>query len=390
MADNTTQNNTQNIDNTPTLANKPRGAATYSNLNTGNGGYNVNSTQYPEDLFNDNNQYGGNYVIFYINIQDDSRVALGDSTTFVTGEISPRLRGDLVGMNLSKNETAAGATLATAAPAGVAGALSGAVSGFSKGGFFGKGGAFSSALKQGGLAALGAGLTTGAGAELVAQSSSNMSRQQKRLETAIALHVPNQLNIRYTTQWQDEETFAFQAGAIGARMMEKDATPENWKGMGAGQAIAASLALQKTPVVAGALSAASGLAANPKKEQVFKNVSFREFSFDYTFSPRSSTEAAKVREIIKTFKFHMHPEYKDYNNFIYIYPSEFDIFYYQNGKENLNLHRHTSCVLKDMSVNYTPNGMFNTFDDGMPTQINVTLNFVELAILTKQNIKDNF
>ena len=52
----------------------------------------------------------------------------------------------------------------------------------------------------------------------------------------------------------------------------------------------------------------------------------------------------------------------------------------------MNLHRHTSCVLKDMSVNYTPNGMFNTFDDGMPTQINVTLSFVELAILTKQNL----
>ena len=86
----------------------------------------------------------------------------------------------------------------------------------------------------------------------------------------------------------------------------------------------------------------------------------------------------------------MHPEYKDTNNFIFIYPSEFDIFYYQGTKENLNIHRHTSCVLKDMTVNYTPNGMFNTFDDGMPTQINITLSFLELAILTKQQIVDKF
>ena len=84
----------------------------------------------------------------------------------------------------------------------------------------------------------------------------------------------------------------------------------------------------------------------------------------------------------------MHPEFKDANNFLYIYPSEFDISYYQNGEENPNLHRHTSCVLQEMNVNYTPNGTFTTFPNGMPTQINVTLGFRELALLTKDKIKD--
>ena len=84
----------------------------------------------------------------------------------------------------------------------------------------------------------------------------------------------------------------------------------------------------------------------------------------------------------------MHPEFKDTNNFVYIYPSEFDIMYFANGKENRNLHRHTSCVLTSMSVNYTPNGMFSTFANGMPTQINMTLEFRELALLTKDKVKD--
>jgi hypothetical protein len=86
----------------------------------------------------------------------------------------------------------------------------------------------------------------------------------------------------------------------------------------------------------------------------------------------------------------MHPEYKDSNNFIFVYPSEFDIYYYQGGKENTNLHKHTSCVLKNMSINYTPNGAFNTFADGMPTQINVQLQFIELAILTKETVQGGF
>jgi len=84
----------------------------------------------------------------------------------------------------------------------------------------------------------------------------------------------------------------------------------------------------------------------------------------------------------------MHPEFKDTNNFIYVYPSEFDVFYYQGTKENMNLHRHTSCVLQEMNVNYTPNGSFTTFANGMPTQINVTLSFKELALLSKEKIKD--
>jgi hypothetical protein len=41
-----------------------------------------------------------------------------------------------------------------------------------------------------------------------------------------------------------------------------------------------------------------------------------------------------------------------------------------------------------MSVNYTPNGVYTTYENGMPTQINVALTFKELAILTKDKIMD--
>jgi hypothetical protein len=62
--------------------------------------------------------------------------------------------------------------------------------------------------------------------------------------------------------------------------------------------------------------------------------------------------------------------------------------YYSNGEENKNLHRHTSCVLTDLNINYTPNGLFTTFPNGMPTQINMSLSFRELALLTKDKVKD--
>lgn len=193
------------------------------------------------------------------------------------------------------------------------------------------------------------------------------------------MHVPNSLSISYGVNWQEEDTMAFQAADAIISTSIASAAP----------AVGANVALNKTPIIAAALSAASGLAANPKKEQIFKGVNRRSFTFKYLFSPRNAAESSNVRNIIKAFKYHMHPEYKDENNFLYIYPSEFDITYFQNAKENVNLHRHTSCVLTDMTVNYTPGaGTFSTFPDGSPTQIEVTMTFLELAVLTKELIQE--
>jgi hypothetical protein len=135
-------------------------------------------------------------------------------------------------------------------------------------------------------------------------------------------------------------------------------------------------------------SARTGLASNPKKEMVFKGVDFRTFSFDYSFFPRSIDEAKNIEKIIQTFKFHMHPEYmKETSDFLYLYPSEFDISYYTKDGENTHIHKHTSCVLTELSINYTPNGNFNTFANGMPTQINMSLSFKELSSPTKETIQ---
>jgi hypothetical protein len=204
--------------------------------------------------------------------------------------------------------------------------------------------------------------------------------------------VPNQLQIRYGMQWGEQDTGVLAMGAAAADQGTEVAKAlmgkSNNKDVGGlAGAIATNLALSKGPFAA-ANSAATGLAANPKKEQVFSGVDFRTFQVEYNFFPRSATEAENVQRIIKQFKYHMHPEFKDSNNFLYVYPSEFDIFYYQNGKENLNIHRHTSCVLTEMSINYTPNGAFTTFENGMPTQINVQMSFRELSLLTKDKIED--
>jgi hypothetical protein len=351
--------------------------------------YDIQSTQYPSDLYSNTREYGGNYVLFYINIVEDSKLLpkQGGSVSVLNDQVSNRLRGDLVGLNLSKTQSAG----AAAGVGFVTGLFGGGVANI---------GALKTAIKGGAIGAVYGTAVTGA-IPLTESGATKARSQQKRTRHAIALHIPNQLNITYGVDWQTDETFAFQAAAVaatgatdvakaiqtGAKKNSDKTDQAETSQLGS---IAQAIALRTAPGVGGALSAATGNAANPKKEQIFKSVNYREFTLDYTFSPKDAEEAQAVRNIIYLFKLHMHPEYKDENGFIFVYPSEFDITYYQGGAENLNLHRHPSCVLKNMSINYTPNGAFNTFDDGMPTQINVQLQFLELAILTKETIQANY
>jgi hypothetical protein len=326
--------------------------------------YEVKQHMYPKDLLETNSTYGGNYVIFYINVAIDSKLANdpANKDAFVDN-ISPRDRGDMIAQNMSTEKLLAGQT-----------------------GLIVGGAVVGEALGVGRLSGTAA-VIAEVGAVTTTTMAASANRAQRRLKTAIAMHVPNQLQIRYGMQWSDEDTGALQMATTASTELLKAVESKSAKNLGgAAQAVITNLALSKGPNAAG-LSVATGLAANPKKEQVFKGVDFRTFQFDYQFFPRSAIEAQNVLNIIQAFKYHMHPEFKDANNFVYIYPSEFDIFYYNNNQENLNLHRHTSCVLTEMSVNYTPNGSFTTFANGMPTQINITMSFRELALLTKDKIK---
>ncbi len=325
--------------------------------------YKIDTRSYPVDLMSPDGRYGGNYVVFYINVPTDSKLLKGENAAETVEDYTPGERGFTVGANYSKAQLMAGQTALSAG---------GAVLG--------------KALGVGGGTAVAAGAAV-VGTGVTLKQAASASRAQKRMKVAIALHVPNQLSIRYGVQWSEEDTFALSAAATAGKEVYKalQSKGKNSNVSGVAADVITNLSLSKGPN-AGAVSAATGLAANPKRDQVFKGVDFRTFQFEYQFFPRNEAEALNVMDIIYDFKLHMHPEYKDSNSFLYVYPSEFDIVYYTGGKENENINKHTSCVLTEMNVNYTPNGNFSTFPNGMPTQINVTLSFRELALMSKELI----
>ena len=137
-----------------------------------------------------------------------------------------------------------------------------------------------------------------------------------------------------------------------------------------------------------------GQAMNPYMEVIFDSMAMRNFTYNFTFAPKNAQERDDVQDIIKLFRYHMAPELKGAQHRFLTLPSTFDIHYmYQHSKdyasENNFYSKIATCVLKDCSVDYTPNGV-KSFQDGSPTQITMSLSFQETELLTKQSINAGF
>jgi hypothetical protein len=342
------------------------------------GDYVVDNLMYPSDLLSTapgntyksipKNEYGSNYVIFYINVNESSKLLKNQNGAYgnkTVGDYTQPKSERLVGQKITKEQAEIGSTT----QGGIAGGLlSGDIKGAAKGGALGF-----------------------IGTKVIGTQTATFTRQMKRLQTAIALHTPNNLSARYSTNYEETNTNLFQMAMRGGPALAK-AVSEGFKSQNVNdelKAIGSALALNTIPGN-DSISAITGLATNPKKEQLFKGVDFRTWSFDYQFFPRSKEELINVQNIIYLFKLHMHPEFKDANNFLYLYPSEFDIVHYNGVDENFNLPRHTSCVLTELVGNYAPQSQFTSFAEGAPTQINITMSFKELVQMSKERIQEGF
>lgn len=221
-----------------------------------------------------------------------------------------------------------------------------------------------------------------AAAKVASAVKLDIGSTKKRLTTAICLYVPESLTKSYNVNWGQEssesmmKSAAITQGFLALSSGNLTGVKETGKGFLGKLALDAAGSYAQKSVGMGP--------GNSKAEFLFSGVEFGSFTFDYRFAPRSSEEAANVLNIVRTFRHHMLPEFYDDANFLYIYPSEFEVRYYIKDKENDFLERHMTAVLKGMNINYTSNNQMTTFADGMPTNINMTLQFTELAMPSKE------
>jgi len=137
-----------------------------------------------------------------------------------------------------------------------------------------------------------------------------------------------------------------------------------------------------------ALDKGLGRAINPNQELAFESVPFRTFNFPFEFSPKNEKEKEDTQKILSMFKFHMMPE-KAGEGYL-VAPAQFQITYMYRDGANMYIPKISRCALTDMSIDYSPEGVFTTFkgDDkgAAPVLTKMDLSFTEMEIMTKETI----
>jgi len=235
-------------------------------------------------------------------------------------------------------------------------------------------------------------------------------RTTRLTKDSIALYMPDTLQYGYS-QTYDQLSLGGELGgqvlAAGKSALEEyEKTGKIGDAFGSVLKSAGNVAGQKGVKKLGELTgnqqtaqATTGRVENPMLEMVYKSPAFRDFQFDFTFYPRDEREALEVQKIIKKFTFHQAPEILAGAGGFLVPPSEFDIQFYYNGAQNPNIPTVGTCILKNIQVNYAPNG-FTAYEipgenapalgrTGMPVAIQITLQFTEVVIVTKNDLADS-
>ena len=151
------------------------------------------------------------------------------------------------------------------------------------------------------------------------------------------------------------------------------------------RALISALATQGSGADAGAiLSRTTGSVMNPNMELLFKGPNLRDFDFGFQFAPRNRKEAERVLQIIRFFKQKMSPQRSPERLFLKT-PNTFEIQYQHNGGVHKGLNEFKECALMGCAVEYTPNGDYSTFDDGVMTGYMMQLTFKELDPVYNDN-----
>jgi hypothetical protein len=103
----------------------------------------------------------------------------------------------------------------------------------------------------------------------------------------------------------------------------------------------------------------------------------------------SEKEVQSVKSIIRTLRYYAAPEIT-LGGFAFVPPADFDITFFQAGKENTNLPRINTCVLDRIDVDYSPEQSYSTFANGHPVAVRLSLGFREVEILHKERVLQGF
>ena len=137
-------------------------------------------------------------------------------------------------------------------------------------------------------------------------------------------------------------------------------------------------ALAKSATGGNILTRSTGAVINPNMELLFKGPQLRTFSLSWKMSPRSYEESEMIKKIIRMFKQSMAVKRSESQLFLKS-PNTYKLRYMTaRNKEHGFLPKIKECALTGCSVNYTPDGNYQTYENSSMVAYQMTLSFNEL------------
>lgn len=227
----------------------------------------------------------------------------------------------------------------------------------------------------------------------------------KRTLNHMYLYTPDTMTFDYNNKWEAvslRDQFGIFADGISAmnELSRGNLGAAALLAAHAGSTAAAKIGLGDLKASVSAYAAMKGFPVNPLFETLYKSTQPRQFKFQFSMYPQTQKETEEIYNIVEQFAFHAAPEYaaSEIGGFMII-PSTFDIKFMfivrdKNGGgveiENPWIRRISTCALTSFNIDYSPGHQWQAMEDGSPRALNLSLEFVELEVMTKDRIKRGF
>lgn len=203
------------------------------------------------------------------------------------------------------------------------------------------------------------------------------------LNSVIALGLQEAPTADYATVWESQDLGEFLSQgdisplSIGSEYLRGNAGLKGSLGQASGLN-GAGAAMEK----------ARGSIRNPYKEQLFKQVQYRTFNFNFNFLPDSQQEAWGLFHMFRTLRASMLPA-RSKDGFYLVYPAQYSLRYMYKQSQNVLVPAIGTCIMEGLTAKYG-GADFVTFQNsaGVPSEFSLSMKFKEIIPITADQVVD--
>lgn len=247
--------------------------------------------------------------------------------------------------------------------------------------------------------------------------SLGFSQNTRRVNLSIALPMPAQLNSNYGFEYEDVD-YTGLMNLISAKDALQKMAVEGKEVDAQTKELLRKVAAIPSDIVdsisnifgsdsvnlTDAMNMRRAQAPNKYKEQTFKGVGRRTFSFEWELSPRSKEDAIRIYSIVYAFKKFAHPSRTEGGMYLN-YPAQFKIGFYTRSELNDFLFRIALCGCTKCEVTYggedltffrdflatsSPFSPTESWSGSPANTLKLSLEFTEMELLTQERIKQGY